>query len=125
MASATVFLNEFPAFTRRVAIDLWRSRRCAETFGEIMDDRHVRLPESAEPIEQPITALDVRAALARLDQEHRAIITEMYLNKHSAVETAEILGIPLGVVKSRSYYALHALREAAAGPSLDASAVRV
>lgn len=112
MASAEVFLNEFPAAARRGGSDLCRSWRRAETFREIMDDP------------QPITALDVRAALARLSPEHRAVITEMYLNKHTAVQTAEILSIPLAAVKSRSYYALHALREAVAGSSLDAPAAR-
>jgi len=124
MAFADVFLNEFPAVTRRAAIDRWRSRRHAEAIEEIMDDRYVRLPDSVEPIEQAITALDVRAALTRLSPEHRAVITEMYLNKHTAVETAEILGIPVAAVKSRSYYALHALREAAAGSSLVARTAR-
>jgi RNA polymerase sigma-70 factor, ECF subfamily len=94
MASAPVPQNECPAASRQVAID---GRR-----------------------EQAITALDVRAALARLSPEHRAVITEMYLNEHTAVETAEILGIPVGTVNSRSYYALHALREAAADPSVGA-----
>jgi RNA polymerase sigma-70 factor (ECF subfamily) len=122
VASATVFLNEFQAVTRRVALDLWRSRRRAEAFGEIMDDRHVQLPNPVEPVEQAITAVDVRAALDGLSQEHRAVITEMYMNQHSAVETAEILGIPVGAVKSRSYYALRALRETIFGFSADTPA---
>jgi len=124
MASVRVFLNEFPAVTRRVAIDRWRSRRRAEAFEEIMNDRHGQLPDPVKPVEQAITALDVRAALARLSPEHRAVITEMYLGKHTAVETAEILGITVAAVKSRSYYALHALREAAEGSSLGARAAR-
>jgi RNA polymerase sigma-70 factor (ECF subfamily) len=80
-----------------------------------MDDRHVQLPDPAQPTGRAITALDVRAALARLSPEHRAVITEMYLNRHTAVETADILGITVGAVMSRSYYAVHALRESAAG----------
>ena len=124
MASATVFLTELPAATRRVALDLWRRRRQAEAFGEIMDDRHVRVLDPVKPAEQAITALDVRAALARLSSEHRAVITEMYLNGHTAVETARLLGISLDTVTSRSYYALHALREAAAGSSFGAWTAR-
>src|SRR5215472_10211581 len=58
--------------TRRVAIDLWRTRRHAEALEETMDERHLRFPDSVEPIERAITALDVRAALARLSPEHRA-----------------------------------------------------
>lgn len=115
MASATVCPTEFPAATCQVAVDRSRSRRHAEADGKIMDDRHVQRPDPVEPAGQDITALDMRAVLARLSPEHRAVITEMYVNKHTAVETADILGISVGTVKSRSYYALHALREAAAG----------
>jgi RNA polymerase sigma-70 factor (ECF subfamily) len=84
MASATVFLNNFPAD-----------------------------PLRADPAEPAVTGDDVRAALAGLSPEHREVITEMYLNRHTAVETAEILGISVAVVTFRSYYALYALREAA------------
>jgi DNA-directed RNA polymerase specialized sigma24 family protein len=35
----------------------------------------------------------------------------MYFGGHSVAETAEILGIPMGTVKSRSYYALRVLRQ--------------
>lgn len=91
MASATASLNNVPTDPHRVGL--------------------------AEPA---VTGHDVRAALARLSPEHREVITEMYLNRHTAVETAEILGIPVAAVTFRSYYALHALREAAAGSALDA-----
>jgi RNA polymerase sigma-70 factor (ECF subfamily) len=77
-----------------------------------------------EPIGHDITPLDVRAAFARLSPEDRAVITEMYMNKHTAVETAEILGIPVGTVKFRSYSALRALREDVTGSPLGASAAR-
>jgi RNA polymerase sigma-70 factor (ECF subfamily) len=125
MASATVFLTELPAATRRVALDLWRRRRPAAAFGEIMDDRHVRVLDPVKPAEQAITALDVRAALARLSPEHRAVITEMYLNRHTAMETADLLGVSLNTVNFRSYYALHALREALAGSARGPWAARV
>jgi RNA polymerase sigma-70 factor (ECF subfamily) len=99
--------------TRHVAIDLWRARRRSEAFEENFDDRNAELPDPAEVIEQAVDAVDVRAALAQLSPEHRVVITEMYFHDHTAAETAEILGIPLGTVKSRSYYALRALRQTA------------
>ena len=108
--------------TRRAAIDLWRSRRGAEAAEEPMGDRHLRLPDPVEPIERTVTTLDVRAALARLSPKQRAVITEMYLNDHTVVETAAIIGIPVGTVKSRSYAALRALRESLLdAPSVSAS----
>jgi RNA polymerase sigma-70 factor, ECF subfamily len=121
MAPETVSLNTFPADPVRVTADRWRSRWRPGGAWAPMSDRQVRLPD---PVEPPVTAPDVRVALARLSPEHRAVITEMYLNRHTAVETAEILGIPVAAVTSRSYYALHALRAAAAGSRLGAPAAR-
>jgi RNA polymerase sigma-70 factor (ECF subfamily) len=115
MASAEAILHEFPAVTRRVAIGLWRSRRRTEASGEIMDHRRIRLSDPARPIERPVTAPDVRLVLARLTPEYRAVIIEMYLNKHTVPETADILGVSVAEVMSRSYHAVHALRESAIG----------
>jgi RNA polymerase sigma-70 factor, ECF subfamily len=102
--------TELPDPTRHIAIDMWRARRSSEAAEEVIDDRHIDLPSPVEVIEQVVDALDVRAALAQLSPEHRGVITEMYFRGHSVTETAEILGIPAGTVKSRSYYALRILR---------------
>lgn len=95
--------------TRHVAIDMWRARsRCDEVYGDEPADR----PDPAEPIEQAMTALDVRAALARLSLEHRQVIVGMYYQGQSVSELAERLGIPEGTVKSRAYYGLRHLKRA-------------
>jgi RNA polymerase sigma-70 factor, ECF subfamily len=103
--------------TRHIAIDMWRARARSEAAEEALDDRHGELPDPAEPIEQAVTALDVRTALAMLSAEHQQVITEMYFRGRTVAETAEILGVPVGTVKSRSYYGLRQLRRAIAGPS--------
>jgi len=95
--------------TRHVAIDMWRARsRCEEVYGDEPADR----PDPAEPIEQAMTAMDVRAALARLSLEHRQVIVGMYYQSQSVSELAERLGIPEGTVKSRAYYGLRQLKRA-------------
>jgi RNA polymerase sigma-70 factor, ECF subfamily len=53
----------------------------------------------------------VLAALRTLSTEHRQVLLECYFRGASAAEAAETLGVPLGTVKSRAYYALHALRQ--------------
>ena len=55
---------------------------------------------------------EVREALGRLRDEERLVVACRYLMELSEAETAAALGIPPGTVKSRSYYALHALRAA-------------
>jgi RNA polymerase sigma-70 factor (ECF subfamily) len=94
---------------RRIAIDMWRTRGRAE---EIPDSKQPDLPDPADCIEQVITGLDVRAALATLSRPHRQIIVEIYYHNHSVAETARILGIPPGTVKSRAHYATRQLRQA-------------
>jgi|SRR5580658_1511749 RNA polymerase sigma-70 factor (ECF subfamily) len=93
--------------TRHVAIDMWRSRSRNE---EIIEDQQIDRPDPVERIEQAITALDVRAALARLTPEHRQVVVEMYYLGRSVAEIAQTLGIPEGTVKSRSYYGLRQLK---------------
>lgn len=52
------------------------------------------------------------AALGTLSAEHRAVLVECYLRGSSVSQAAATLGIPSGTVKSRTHYALHALRAA-------------
>jgi len=52
----------------------------------------------------------VVAALGRLTQEHRDVLRECCFRGSSVAEAAHALGIAPGAVKSRTYYALRALR---------------
>jgi RNA polymerase sigma-70 factor, ECF subfamily len=53
---------------------------------------------------------DVTAALVRLTPEHRDVLRECYFLGSSVAQAAHALGIEPGTVKSRTYYALRALR---------------
>ncbi|WP_083913472.1 sigma factor-like helix-turn-helix DNA-binding protein [Nocardia concava] len=63
-----------------------------------------------EPLDRAIDGWLVSEALARLSPEHRAVVVELYYRDRSVAETARPLGIAEGTVKSRSYYAVRALR---------------
>ena len=52
----------------------------------------------------------VAAALGRLTQDHRDVLEELYFRRSSIEEAAHALGIAPDLVRSRAYYALHALR---------------
>jgi RNA polymerase sigma-70 factor (ECF subfamily) len=54
--------------------------------------------------------LAVRDALMALRPEHRTVVIEIFYRGRTAQEVATALGIPLGTVKSRTHYALRALR---------------
>jgi RNA polymerase sigma-70 factor, ECF subfamily len=82
--------------------------------------RAARPPEVAEspttpPVEHDhsqgvVDTIAVLGALDRLTPEHREVLVELYYRDRSVAEAAEVLGVPPGTVKSRSYYALRALR---------------
>ncbi|HEX2756352.1 MAG TPA: sigma-70 family RNA polymerase sigma factor [Candidatus Limnocylindrales bacterium] len=53
----------------------------------------------------------VRAGIAALPEKHRSVVVLYYLDRLSLQETAQVLGIQLGTVKSRLHYALRGLRD--------------
>jgi hypothetical protein len=71
-----------------------------------------RLPDqpAGDASEQVVNRHLVAAALARLAQEHRDVLRECYFRGSSVTQAAYALGIAPGAVKSRTYYALRALR---------------
>ena len=48
--------------------------------------------------------------MQRLSLEHREVLLECYYRGSSVAQAADRLKIPPGTVKSRTHYALHALR---------------
>ncbi|HWG61306.1 MAG TPA: sigma factor-like helix-turn-helix DNA-binding protein [Streptosporangiaceae bacterium] len=54
----------------------------------------------------------VLAAIRTLSIEHRQVLVECYYRGASVAKAAETLGVPPATVKSRAYYAVHALRRA-------------
>ncbi len=49
-------------------------------------------------------------ALSALSAEHRDVIMQTYYAGRSVAEAAQQLGVPAGTVKSRTFYALKALK---------------
>jgi len=63
--------------------------------------------------QQPDASIDevsVRTAISALPGLQRQVLTEIYYRDRSVAETARILQIPPGTVKSRTFYALKALK---------------
>jgi RNA polymerase sigma-70 factor (ECF subfamily) len=52
----------------------------------------------------------VSDALSSLRPEHKRVLLETYYRGKSVNEAAATLGVPAGTVKSRTFYALRALR---------------
>ena len=65
---------------------------------------------AGEASEQAVNRHQVAAALGLLTQEHRDVLRECCFLGSSVAQAAHALGIAPGTVKSRTYYALRALR---------------
>ncbi|MCQ4043805.1 sigma-70 family RNA polymerase sigma factor [Streptantibioticus rubrisoli] len=96
---------------RNLVIDAHRARRARppEADGEALERVAEQAPGEDE-IEQALQSWAVAEAIRTLSPEHRAVLLETYYRGRTMVEAAEVLGIPVGTVKSRTYYALKALR---------------
>ncbi len=92
------------AILRNVVIDLGRARAARPSVAESQTE------PSVEPFEQTLLAWQVEEAMRRIGDQHRRILVETYYRGRPYGEVAEELGIPVGTVKSRVYYALRALR---------------
>ena len=80
-----------------------------------MKTRTVPIDQSEEPfaedrLETAMLGWQMESALARLDPEHRMVITELYFNGRTGREVAELFALPEGTVRSRAFYALRMLR---------------
>jgi RNA polymerase sigma-70 factor, ECF subfamily len=92
---------------RRIVIDQGRRRRArpAETGDVVLENVPV-----ADTTEDLLRKVVVAEALQALSPAHREVLNETILRDRTVNEAAEVLGIPVGTVKSRVYYAIRALR---------------
>jgi RNA polymerase sigma-70 factor, ECF subfamily len=92
---------------RNIAIDRHRARqsRPPEVEESALESRAG--PDESDNL---VTSLYMLDALDSLSPEHKAVLVEIYYRGRTVAEAAQVLQVPAGTVKSRSYYALRALR---------------
>jgi RNA polymerase sigma-70 factor, ECF subfamily len=92
---------------RNIVIDEWRSRRDHSelSFAEVPDERVQ--PDGSD---QLLLSWVVADALTRLSPDHQAVLLQCYYRGRPVSEAARRLGVPEGTVKSRTHYALRALK---------------
>jgi RNA polymerase sigma-70 factor, ECF subfamily len=94
------------AVARRIVIDEHRRRtaRPAESGSG---------PVADQPVDDGTAAIVLRVALTdamgQLTTSHRQVLHETILRDQTASQAAQVLGIPVGTVKSRVHYALRVL----------------
>jgi RNA polymerase sigma-70 factor (ECF subfamily) len=93
---------------RNIAIDEWRTRRTRTEVSVAEPPEHTDI--GRDHTDQLLLSWVVADALARLSDDHRAVLVCCYYRGMSVAEAARQLDIPEGTVKSRTHYALRALR---------------
>ena len=94
------------AYVYRVLLNSFRDSRRRRWTGEHPTEQ---LPEPPVTTADPTTGLAVRAALAAMTKDHREVLVLRFYADLSEAETARVLGVPPGTVKSRTARALAAL----------------
>ena len=98
------------AIIRNVIVDMARARNVRPPLaaddnvgmGAELNDEHA--------IERMLVSWQVEEALRKLSEDHRVVLIETYYRARPYSDVAAELGVPVGTVKSRVYYALRALR---------------
>jgi RNA polymerase sigma-70 factor (sigma-E family) len=102
------------AYTRKTMYHLyvswWRRRNVAESMpGDLPEPRR----GGHDHAEMTSTRITLRRALLRLTPKQRAVLVLRFFEDRSEAETAELLGITVGTVKSQTAKALARLRAVA------------
>lgn len=93
--------------TRNLVTDRIRAR--AARPQEVAEDPATP-PVERDHADRVVASVTVLRAMDTLSEDHRGVLHQLYFQGRNLREAADALGIPAGTVKSRSYYALRALR---------------
>ncbi|WLW57285.1 sigma-70 family RNA polymerase sigma factor [Streptomyces sp. YU58] len=93
--------------TRHLVIDWVRKPHARREVVGVTYSEPVTRTDGTDAVHDTLVA---RPLLQRLSAEHRAVLVHIYLCDRSIQETAGILGVPAGTVKSRHHNALRKLR---------------
>ena len=100
---------------RRRAIDRVRASQSSRERDHRagMQNRPVPFDDVADTIGARAQAADLHTLLMRLPAPARRLVTLTHLDGHSHSHVADLLGIPVGTVKSRLHDAMNTLRQLA------------
>ncbi len=93
---------------RRLVIDRYRGTRRRPPA--VASEAAIEVLPAPDELEGALLAWEVAEALRSLSPDHRRVLLEVHYRDRSVAEAAAQLGIPEGTVRSRTYYALRALR---------------
>jgi RNA polymerase sigma-70 factor (ECF subfamily) len=95
---------------RRVAYNVAVDRIRARSARPEEVDESDATPCSADHAGAVVDSMFVAEAISHLSPAHQQVLRIVYFGDRSTAQAAELLGLPVGTVKSRVYYALRHLR---------------
>jgi RNA polymerase sigma-70 factor (sigma-E family) len=102
------------AYTRKIMyhtqVSFWRRRRVAESMPGTMPERR---DGGLDLSDRAAVRATVRQALLRLTPKQRAVLVLRYYEDRTEEETADLLGVTIGTVKSQTARALDRIRRVA------------
>lgn len=93
---------------RNLSIDMYRRERSVPVGAVPL--QLLNRAADGDLAEQVVDRQVVRTALTRISDEHREVIVRVHLCDRAGGDAAREIGISPGTVKSRTHYALRALR---------------
>ncbi len=87
-------------------VDQWRSQ---SRHREVLVDTEMTVP-TTDAVNKSLERILIGESLRRLSPDHREVIKALYFDDLTVAEAADRLNVAVGTVKSRSYYAVRALR---------------
>lgn len=98
--------------TRNVVIDFARARAVRPRLQHSAPADSDAAPEGAgsTPMDRALNRMLLLDALAEVSAEHRGIVLRTVVHDRSYADVAAELGVPVGTVKSRVFYALRDIR---------------
>ena len=109
-ASGTAARGWLITVARNIVIDGERAKRARPR--EVSPEGAAAAAADDVRFDQVLVAHEMADVLEVLSPAHRAVIDELFFRDRSVAEAAHVLGVPVGTVKSRTYYAMRALRAA-------------
>jgi RNA polymerase sigma-70 factor, ECF subfamily len=95
------------AVARNLAVDSFRARKARPPE---VGEGSLELLSVPDEAERALESWAVADAIRSLRAEHRGVLLQTFYLGRSVAEAAAVLGIPAGTVKSRTFYALRALK---------------
>jgi RNA polymerase sigma-70 factor, ECF subfamily len=95
---------------RNLALDRMRARGRRLGLPRSVPDEEAVVSSRPDAVDLLMSRVGLREALARLHDDHRTAVVQTVLLDRPYEDVAAELGVPVGTVRSRTYYALRRMR---------------